>query len=154
MSNRCEDDILPQVAQLAAMQRKKLGKKNHSDGPESDESDVSCSGDDDSSEDGDYDVGPYLYLKGTMHYDSEDNCVYKCADVVPEDFGDGAVVLVYRTKYDAVAKSWLEVDKENPVHVASVIQYHEEKDSKKKMNAIMQPPKDKTTKGKRRGKNG
>ena len=61
---------------------------------------------------------------------------------------------MYRRKYDAVAKSWLEVDKENPVHVASVIQYHEEKDSMKTMNAIMQPPKDKTTKGKRRGKNG
>jgi hypothetical protein len=35
-----------------------------------------------------------------MHYDLDGSCVYKCADVVPEDFGDGAVVVVYRSKYD------------------------------------------------------
>ena len=34
-----------------------------------------------------------------MHYDLDGSCVYKCADV-PEDFGDGAVVVVYRSKYD------------------------------------------------------
>ena len=68
--------------------------RSHSDGPESDESDVSCSGDDDSSEDADCDVGQYLYLKGAMHYNSEDIYVYKRADVVPEDFGDGAALVV------------------------------------------------------------
>ena len=88
-----------------------------------------------------------MSLKSTTHYDSEDNCVYKCTDVVPEDFGDGAAVVVHRRKYDAVTKSWLAVDNENSVHVASVVQYHTDKDSKKKMNTIMHPPKDNTTKG-------
>ena len=118
--------------------------------PDSDES-VSFSVDDDSGEDDDYDVDQYLYLKGTTHFDSEDNCVYKCDDVVAEDFGDGAVGVVYRRKYDAVAKSWLEVDEETPVDVASVVKYHGDKDSKKKMNAILLPQKEKTTKGKKTG---
>jgi len=36
----------------------------------------------------------HVHLKGTMPYDSEDNCVYKCAGVVPEAFGDDSCLPV------------------------------------------------------------
>ena len=109
------------------------------------ESDVEEDSDDSSDggsnvSDADFDLSQYLYLKGATHYDSQDKAVYKCADVIAEDFDDGKgpVVVVYRCKFDAVTRKWGKVDKEEPIHVGDVVKYHQNKRNIATMSKILE----------------
>ena len=88
-----------------------------------------------------YDLSQFDHLYGTTHYDADksDCGVFKCVKIVAEDFGDGAEVVVYRSKYDPKTRSWGEVNMEDAIRVGDVVNCHNNKTYIAKMNAILNP---------------
>jgi hypothetical protein len=108
-------------------------KRKHNDEEESEDDDQMSDASDD-----EYDLSEYAYLQNAMHYDPEDKGVFKCVKIVAEDFGDGAQVVVYRSKYLENSKKWGKVDK-SPVHVSDIEKYHKHPQNKKNVDAIINP---------------
>jgi hypothetical protein len=60
---------------------------------------------------------------------TEDKVVFECVNVFAEDFNDGQgpVVIVYCSKFNADTRTWDEVDNQDPIQVADVVNNHTNK---------------------------
>ena len=93
-------------------------------------------------EEDDEDLKPYLYLKGTMHYDSDepdgnDQGVFRCDVVTVEDFKDGAEVVVYCSKFNEATRKWDATNMDDPIRVADVVDYYKSRKNRNMMNRIL-----------------
>lgn len=126
-----DDTTLPKKVKKAGIPgRKNKKKRDEDDDPEDDEH-ISQAPDD-------YDLSEFQYLRDALHYDPEDRGVFKCVDIVAEDFGEGAQVVVYRSKYLEKSKKWGRVDT-TPIHVSDVIKYHKHPKNTINVNAVINP---------------
>ena len=84
--------------------KKRAPSKKPSDNESEEFSDCSSSSDgeelDEDSDDEEYDLTPYLYLIGTTQYDQDSKAVYKSTKADAQDYGTGAEVIVYRSKFN------------------------------------------------------
>ena len=97
---------------------------------------------DEKNEEEDEDLKPYLYLKGTMHYDSDepdgtDQGVFRCEIITVEDFKDGAEIVVYRSKFNAATRKWEATNMDDPIRVADIVEYYKSRKNRKMMNSIL-----------------
>ena len=55
--------------------------------------------------------------------------MYECVNVFAEDFNDGQgpVVVVNCSKFNADSRTWDEVDNQDPIQVADLVKYHTKK---------------------------
>ena len=74
----------------------------------------------------------FKYLEGTMHYDHEDDEVYRCHEVAIYDYGAKKHIVVYRSKLCTNGK-FGQVDYDDQVTATSVVRYKKSR----KNNAIM-----------------
>ena len=86
---------------------------------------------------------PFTYLVGTTHYDPDDNAkvrdagVFKVDSVVVEHYKNGAEVVVYRCKFNETTRTWNPVNMTDPIRVADVVQYGNNKRYTTQMNRIL-----------------
>jgi hypothetical protein len=95
-------------------------------------------------EDHDNDIKPFLHLVGTTHYDPDideknpDAGVLKVNSVVVEHYyKDGDEVVVYRCKYNEMTRTWNPVNMDDPIRVADVVQYGNNKGYNIKIDCIL-----------------
>ena len=95
-----------------------------------------------STEDHDNAIKPFLHLVGTTHYDPDDGeensdaGVFKIDSVVVEHYKDGDEVVVYRCKYNEMTRTWNPVNMDDPIRVADVVQYGNNKGYNTKMKSF------------------
>jgi len=83
-----------------------------------------------------YDLSQYVNLVGKLHYDPDDDAVYKCHSITV--VGDD--VVVYRCKYDSKAKKWGKVNMRDPIHIGDILGYHNNTTNEDIVNARLQEP--------------
>ena len=88
-------------------------------------------------------IKPFLHLVGTTHYDPDideknpDAGVFKVHSVVVEHYKDGDEVVVYRCKYNEMTRTWNPVNMDDPIRVADVVQYGNNKGYNTKKKRIL-----------------
>ena len=83
-----------------------------------------------------YDLSQYDYLVGTLHYDPEDDVVFKCDSIAVV----GGDVVVYRCKYNSKSRTWGKVNINDPIHIADILDYHSNPTNDDEVNARLQEP--------------
>ena len=95
------------------------------------------------------DLSQYDYLLQKLHYDFEDNDVFKCHSVAALE---GNIVL-YRCKYYSKSRTWGKVKMDDPMHIGDILYYHNNNPSNEEnVNARLQEPTTTTTKQRGRPK--
>ena len=88
-------------------------------------------------------IKPFLHLLGTTHYDPDDGeenhdvGVLKVDSVVVEHYNNGDEVVVYRCKYNEMTRTWNPVNMDDPIRVADVVQYGNNKGYNTKKKRIL-----------------
>jgi len=82
-------------------------------------------------------VSQYDYLVGNMHYDPDDDAVYKCYSI---SVVEGNVV-VYRCKFDSKSQKWGKVNMKDPIHIGDILTYHNDPSNENNVNVRLQEPK-------------
>ena len=95
-----------------------------------------------------YDLSQYDNLVGKLHYDPDDDAVYKCHSITV--VGDD--VVVYRCKYDSKAKKWGKVNMRDPIHIFDILGYHGNRDNVENVNTKLKEVPTATTKQRGRPK--
>ena len=81
-----------------------------------------------------YDLSQYDDLIGKLHYDPDDEAVFKCHRITVVD----DLVVVYRCKYDSISRKWGKVNMTDPIHIADILDYHNNPTNEENVNARLQ----------------
>ena len=93
-----------------------------------------------------YDLSQYDYLLQKLHYDPEDNAVFKYHSIAALEGN----VVVYHCKYNSKSRTWGKVKMEDPIHIGDILNYHNSPSNEENVIARLQEPT--TTATKQRGR--
>jgi hypothetical protein len=126
MENRSTTSRKRKICKLDSSENESSEDESSSSSEENEsEKSEKINGSDDSSgsEDSEYDIDKFAYLRNTLHYDEDDKTIYKTTRVVEEN----GYIVVYRKKKYCNGKFAAKEEK-SPIYAKDVVEYTKEYD--------------------------